>query len=198
MLLAICVAVSAGAASSAWAAAGAVASGSTASAGARRHDRTGTHDRTRERKARPCVVAVQPIAGNAGTTVRGTVTRIVRLHGYHTLTTLPAYEGTGQYPGLARENNVRAFVTADLEERGSRRALTFLVWSGSTGSVVGRWSVAAPGPGLLAAIDAGFWRNLGPALVRAKAPPSSELDEAPPVRIDAVSEDDAIPVARRN
>jgi hypothetical protein len=185
MLLAVCVAVSAGAASSALAAAG-------------RHDHSGTHDRTRERKARPCVVAVQPIAGNAGTTVRGTVTRIVRLHGYHTLTTLPAYEGTGQYPGLARENNVRAFVTADLEERGSRRALTFLVWSGSTGSVVGRWSVAAPGPGLLAAIDAGFWRNLGPALVRAKAPPSSELDEAPPVRIDAVSEDDAIPVARRN
>jgi hypothetical protein len=192
VLLAVFVAATAGAVSAAAAEAG--APGSTSSGEARRHSRLGT----RARKARPCVVAVQPIAGTAGTTVRGTVTRIVRLHGYHTLTSLPAYEGTGQYPGLARENNVRAFVTADLEERGSHRALTFLVWSGSTGSVVGRWSVAAPGPGLLAAIDAGFWRNLGPALVRAKAPPSSELDEAPPVRIDAVSEDDAIPVARRN
>lgn len=137
------------------------------------------------RKKRVCVVAVQPIAGNSGQVVRVAVTRIMREHGYRTLTSLPAYEGTGQYPGLAREHNVRAFVTADLEERGGRSALTFLVWSGISGSVVGRWSVAAPRPELVSAIGRGFWHNLGSAVVRAKAPPSSELDEAPPVRIDA-------------
>jgi hypothetical protein len=141
------------------------------------------------RRKRVCVVAVQPIAGHAGQTVRGAVTRIMREHGYRTLTSLPAYEGTGQYPGLAREHNVRAFVTADLEERSNRSALTFLIWSGASGSVVGRWSVAAPRPELVSAIGRGFWRNLGSAVARAKAPPSSELDEAPPVRIDAEVEE---------
>jgi hypothetical protein len=145
-----------------------------------------------------CVVAVQPIAGHAGQTVRGAVTRIMREHGYRTLTSLPAYEGTGQYPGLAREHNVRAFVTADLEERGSRSALTFLIWSGASGSVVGRWSVAAPRPELVSAIGRGFWRNLGSAVVRAKAPPSGELDEAPPVRIDAEVDEGQTSVVSRN
>jgi hypothetical protein len=150
------------------------------------------------RRKRVCVVAVQPISGNAGQVVRGAVTRIVREHGYRTLTSLPAYEGTGQYPGLAREHNVRAFVTADLEERGGRSSLTFLIWSGVSGSVVGRWSVAAPRPELVAAIGRGFWRNLGSAVVRAKAPPSSELDEAPPVRIDAEVDEGRPPVVSRN
>lgn len=150
------------------------------------------------KRKRACVVAVQPIAGGSGSVVRGAVTRIMREHGYRTLTSLPAYEGTGQYPGLAREHNVRAFVTADLEERGSRSALTFLIWSGVSGSVVGRWSVAAPRPELVSAIGRGFWRNLGAALVHAKAPPPSELDEAPPVRIDAEVKGDDISVATRN
>jgi hypothetical protein len=150
------------------------------------------------RRKRVCVVAVQPIAGNAGQTVRGAVTRIMREHGYRTLTTLPAYEGTGQYPGLAREHNVRAFVTADLEERGGRSALTFLIWSGVSGSVVGRWSMAAPKPELVSAIGRGFWRNLGSAVARAKAPPSGELDEAPPVRIDAEVDEGRTPVVSRN
>ena len=72
--------------------------------------------------------------------------RIVRGRGFHTVTTLPRMEGTGQYPTLARDHHLAAFVTADVEERGHWQSVTFLVWNGNTGSVMGRWSASAPCP----------------------------------------------------
>src|SRR5262245_23485362 len=46
-------------------------------------------------------IAVQPIDGPTGMeSMRSLVVRIVRGRGYRTMTSLPRYEGTGQYPGL--------------------------------------------------------------------------------------------------
>ena len=47
------------------------------------------------------------------------------------------------HPQLARERALNAFVVADIEQKGKRLAMTFLVWQGRDGSVVGRWELAA-------------------------------------------------------
>jgi hypothetical protein len=113
------------------------------------------------------------------------------------MTRLPHYEGTAQYPGLARDHRLNAFVTGGVEERGSRHSVTFLVWDGTTGSVVGRWSAAAPPRYLLRAVGKGFWKNLGPAMLGTSAPPRPvDTTPAPPMRID-VSPDEDEPLAVR-
>ena len=64
--------------------------------------------------------------------------------------------------------------------------VTFLVWNGDDGGVVGRWSVAARDKKLWKAVAKGFWQHLGRALSDAKAPPADELGPAPPpLHIDA-------------
>ncbi len=131
-------------------------------------------------------VAVQPFDGPNAEPLRGLVVRIVRGRGFRTMTKLPHYEGTGQYPGLARDHHLTAFVTADLEERGRWQRITFLVWNGVTGSILGRWTTSAPAPRLARAIGKGFWQHLGPAMLKAEAPPLPiQLEQAPPMRIDA-------------
>jgi len=148
------------------------------------------------RTSKLSTVAVQPITGEAGPGIRSQVVQIVRNHGYRAMTSLPRYEGTGQYPELARDHHLKAFVTADLDERGTRRSVTFLVWNGLTGSVLGRWSVSGSATSLGRSIGKGFWRNIGPVLAKAVAPPSTTLDEAAPMTIDATS-DGADSVASR-
>lgn len=136
--------------------------------------------------------------------MRALIARIVRGRGYRAITTLPRYEGTAQYPGLARDHRLAAFVTADVEERGKWQRITFLVWNGATGSVLGRWTASAPAPALARTVGRGFWTHLGPAVMKAAAPPSSTLEAAPPMRIDASDEasnddgrDTRFPVAQR-
>lgn len=147
-------------------------------------------------------VAVQPFDGpdaNANE-LRSVVVRIVRSRGFRPMTSLPRYDGTGQYPILARDHTLAAFVTADMEERGTAQRITFLVWNGVSGSVVGRWTASAPSPVLARAVGRGFWQHLGPAIMRSRAPrPKGYLPPAPPMRIDASAPSDATraPVAAR-
>lgn len=131
-------------------------------------------------------VAVQPFEGTNGPPLRALVSRIVRGRGFHAVTSLPHYEGTGQYPSVARDHHLAAFVTGGVEERGKWSSITFLVWNGTSGSVIGRWTAGAPTTVLAQAIGRGFWQHLGPAVMKAETPAwPMDLQQAPPMRIDA-------------
>jgi hypothetical protein len=125
------------------------------------------------------------------------VSRIVRGRGYRPVTSLPKYDGTGQYPQLARDGHLTAFVTGDVEEKGKWASVTFLVWNGLTGSVLGRWTTSAPLASLGTAVGKGFWRHLGPAVKKAEAPPIPlDQQEGPAMRIDATEEEASAEPAR--
>jgi hypothetical protein len=130
-------------------------------------------------------VSVQPFDGDVGPTLRDDVVRALRVHGFHAVTFIPRSDGTGPYLSLAQEHNLSAFVTGDVEARGSHRAITFLVWNGATGSVIGRWSAAAGQKQIRRTVTRGFWKHLAKALASAQAPPRNELDPAPTMYIDA-------------
>jgi hypothetical protein len=130
-------------------------------------------------------VSVQPINGELGGALRGQVARLLRARGCRVVTTLPRVEGTGQYPTLAKDNRLAAFVSADVQEGRSRDIITFLVWDGSSGNVLGRWSASAAPKSLAKAIAKGFWKNLGARFGDAQAPPSEDLGEAPPLYVNA-------------
>ncbi len=132
------------------------------------------------------MIAVQPFEGTSGPPLRALVSRIVRGRGFHAVTSLPHYDGTGQYPSVARDHHLAAFVTGDVEERGKWSSITFLVWNGTSGSVIGRWTAAAPTATLARAVGKGFWQHLGHAVLRAETPTwPIEMQQAPPMRIDA-------------
>lgn len=144
------------------------------------------------------VVAVQPIGGEQGAPMRALVSRIVRGRGFRAMTNLPHYDGTGQYPALAREHHLTAFVTGDVEERGKWASITFLVWNGVSGSVIGRWTTSGPSGGLARAVGRGFWSHLGPAVQRAVPPPLPiDQQQAPTMRIDASESLRDEPIASR-
>ena len=130
-------------------------------------------------------VAVQPFGDSETEPLRKLVASIIGKHGFRVLTSLPAVSGTSQYPGLAKDRNLAAFVVADTVENGNRVSLSFLIWQGIDGSVVGRWEVAGPKQKLARRISKEFWKRLGPAIGKAIAPPSSVLPPAPPMRINA-------------
>jgi hypothetical protein len=135
--------------------------------------------------ARGLRVSVQPIAGELGPAVRSEIARLLRGRGCRVSTTLAAVSGTGQYPELARDNHVAAFVSTDLAEGAHRDLVTFLVWDGASGSVLGRWSASAAPKDLGKAIAKGFWKNLGPRFEAAQPPPSDNLEEAAPMYVNA-------------
>jgi hypothetical protein len=135
--------------------------------------------------ARSPRISVQPLQGPGDVVLRRQIARMVRARGFRVVTSIPAVAGTAQYVTLAREHRLAGFVTADIEERRTRNTITLLVWSGATGSVVGRWSTSAPPKRLPRALARGFWKNLGKAIKTAEAPPSNYLPPAPPMRIDA-------------
>jgi hypothetical protein len=136
----------------------------------------------------PGRVAVQPIGGTpvpSCAALRQQIARLLREHGYRALTSIPGVQGTGQYLTLARDHRVAAFVASDLEEHRTRQTLTILIWDGAQGAVLDRWSVTGPARQLGKLLAKGFWKHLGPALERARAPESTVLAPAPPMRIDA-------------
>jgi hypothetical protein len=147
----------------------------------------------RAQPARPPLggrVSVQPInggrvGGELGPALRGQIARLLRAHRYRAVTTLPRVAGTGQYPELARDNRLTAFVTADLEEGLHSARVTFLVWDGATGSVQGRWSAYAATKRLPKVIAKGFWKALGPRFDSLQPPPSDELAPAAPLYVNA-------------
>lgn len=110
---------------------------------------------------------------------------------------MAAVSGTSQYPGLAKEKNLSAFVVADVSDRGNRVNVSFLVWQGIDGSVVGRWEVAGPKKLVVRRLYKEFWRRLGPSIQKAMAPHSDILPPAPPMRINAGAPDDIVLVDRR-
>ena len=131
-------------------------------------------------------VAVQPIGGELGPALRGQIARVkraARLPGRRD--TLPRVEGTGQYPTMAKDNRLAAFVSADIEEGRTRHSVTFLVWDGASGTVLGRWSASGAPKSLAKAVAKGFWKNLGPRFEGAQAPPSDELAPADPMYVNA-------------
>jgi hypothetical protein len=132
-------------------------------------------------------VSVQPFDGDSGPALRQEVAKLLRDHGYHVITSIARVSGTAQYPALASDHRVAAFVTGDMQESRRRHSVTFLVWNGATGSVIGRWEASAAPKRLARAVVKGFWKRLGPALGEAQPPPSNELPPAPPLRIDAGS-----------
>jgi hypothetical protein len=137
-------------------------------------------------RAQPAArVSVQPFDGTAGPALRQQIARALRGHGYRVVTSIARVDGTGQYLSLARDHRLAAFVTGDMEEGRRRQSITFLVWNGATGSVLGRWSVSAAPKRLARAVAKGFWKHIGPVLDGAQPPPSNELPPAPPMRIDA-------------
>jgi hypothetical protein len=129
-------------------------------------------------------VAVQPIGGALGPALRAQLARILQQHGFRVLTSLASASGTSQYPELARDNRLAAFLVTDVTERGKSATVTFLVWN-SEGGVADRWSVWAPEKKLWKAVAKGFWQRLGHALCDAQPPPSNELDAPPPLHINA-------------
>lgn len=137
-------------------------------------------------------VSVQPFNGPDAEcrVVRQKVARIVARHGFRVLTSIPSVSGTGQYPQVARDREIKAFVVADITPRGSRLAVTFLIWQGVDGSVVGRWETSADKTRLARVLGKQFWKRLGPAISKATAPPSTKLAPAPTMYIDASSHRD--------
>ena len=132
-------------------------------------------------------VAVQPLEGPAGMSLRQQIARLVRGHGFQVLTSIPRVDGTAQYPAVARDHRLAAFVTCDLEEHKTRQTLTILIWDGARGDVLGRWSARGSAKAVAKSLSREFWKKLGPALEKAQAPVSTEFEEAPPMRIDAGS-----------
>ena len=130
-------------------------------------------------------VSVQPFGGSETEPLRKQVASIVGKHGFRVLTSLSTVSGTSQYPGLAKDKNLSAFVVADVVERGNRVSLSFLIWQGIDGSVIGRWEVAGPKKKIARRLAKEFWKRLGPAIAKAIAPPSGILPPAPPMRINA-------------
>jgi len=142
-------------------------------------------------------VAVQPFDGPETGPYRKLVAKIVARHGYRVVTTLRAVSGTGQYPGLAKEKKLKAFVVAHADDKGRRIILSFLVWQGIDGSVIGRWEVSGPKKKMGSKITRDFWRRLGPAISKARAPFPDEPPPAPPMRINAGSSTITIPARRK-
>ncbi len=130
-------------------------------------------------------VSVQPIEGELGPALRDQIARLLRARGCRVVMTLPRVNGTGQYLTMARDNRLAAFVSADIEKGRSRQSVTFLVWDGASGSVLGRWSAIAAPKSLPKTVAKGFWKNLGARFEGAVAPPSEELEEAPPMYVNA-------------
>jgi hypothetical protein len=139
-------------------------------------------------------VAVQPVEGSQGPAVRRVVVRAVRARGWRVTTQIPKAAGTGQYYTWAREVGLRAFVSTEVENLGRRQRATFLVWSGHSGSIVGRWTVTASAGQLPRAVARGFGPRLGRSLRRAKLPPEwRQLGPGPVQRIDAgIAQDEDI------
>jgi hypothetical protein len=130
-------------------------------------------------------VAVQPISGNVGPSLRAQLGRLLGQRGFRVLTSVPPASGTSQYPGLAREHRLAAFLVTDVTERGHSAQVTFLVWNGD-GTVIDRWSLWASDKKLWKLVAKGFWQHLGRALSDAQAPPRDELEEpGPTLRINA-------------
>jgi hypothetical protein len=130
-------------------------------------------------------VAVQPFGGSDTEAYRKQVAKIVGRHGFKVITSLPAVSGTSQYPGLAKDKRLSAFVVADVDERGNRVVLSFLVWQGIDGSVIGRWEVSGAKKTIASRLGREFWKRLGPAIGHAMAPVSDVLGPAPTMRINA-------------
>jgi len=130
-------------------------------------------------------VAVQPFGGPETEPLRKQVASIVGKHGFRVLTTLAPVSGTSQYPGLAKDKHLSAFVVGDVVEKGKRINLSFLIWQGIDGNVIGRWEVVGPKQKLARRLAKEFWKRLGPAIEKALAPSSDVLPPAPPMRINA-------------
>jgi hypothetical protein len=143
-------------------------------------------------------VAVQPFGGPETEPFRQQVARIVGNHGCKVVTSLRSVSGTSQYPGLAKEKGLSAFVVADADDRGERIVLSFLVWQGLDGSVIGRWEVAGPKKQMGSRLAREFWRRLGPAIGKARAPQSDELSPAPTMRINAGPPTRMVPIRRKS
>ena len=130
-------------------------------------------------------VAIQPFSGEDTDALRKHVARIVAKHGHSPVLSLPAVEGTSQYPGIAKAKRISAFVVADVTTRGRSILITFLIWQGRDGSVIGRWDLSARKKQLGKRLTKDFWKYLGAPIASAKGHSNDFLPPAPTMRINA-------------
>jgi hypothetical protein len=76
---------------------------------------------------------------------------------------------------MAKHKHLSAFVVGEVVEKGKRISLSFLIWQGIDGTVVGRWEVAGPKSKIGRRLAKEFWKRLGPVIEKAIAPPSDML-----------------------
>src|SRR5882724_4311422 len=114
-------------------------------------------------------ISVQPFAGQKSDLLRRQVAGLLRKRGLTVVTSIPRVDDPAQYPPIAREHQVSAFVTGDVSTNGRARArarqtVTFTVWNGATGLKLGKWSATAPPRRLPGVVAHGVLKNLGDAL----------------------------------
>ena len=91
---------------------------------------------------------------------------------------------------IARALGITAFVTGQV----SRQRATLTVRDGSGGAIVDTATWAAPDPWRLAiSVGRTFWKRLGPAITRSKAPSGAKLDVAPENETLAVEGEEGAP-----
>ncbi|HXI55346.1 MAG TPA: ammonium transporter [Polyangia bacterium] len=135
------------------------------------------HPRAAEAKGgRNVAVSVSPFGGDNSEPLRRQVTRLMRGRGFSVVTSLPRVDDSTQYPPLAREHHLAAFLTGDVETRQrartpARQTVTFVVWNGATGAELGRWSATGAPRRLPSVVARGFFKNLGRAFQAADPPP---------------------------
>jgi Amt family ammonium transporter len=166
------------------------------------------HPRAAEAKSsRNAAVSVSPFGGDNSEPVRRQVTRLMRGRGLSVETSLPRVDDPTQYPSLAREHHLAAFLTGDVETRKrgrapARQTVTFVVWNGATGAQLGRWSATGAPRRLPSVVARGFFKNLGRAFQAADPPPSppsppsaSPPSPAPAPSSSSPAEKEAAPLA---
>jgi Amt family ammonium transporter len=136
-------------------------------------------------------ISVQPFSGQKSDALRDQVAGLIRRRGFTVLTSIPRLDDPDQYPAVARERQVSAFVTGEIsrsQRARARRTVTVAVWNGATGLKLGQWAATAPPHRLSSVVARDVLRKLGDALQHADPPPpppAPEKQPAPPASANA-------------
>ena len=156
--------------------------------------------------ASPRRVGVVKLTGPGEKAIRAWVMRAVKTNRYQVIggeqiekvarKQRVGLDSDASFEVVARALGVTAFVTGQV----SRQRATLAVRDGSGGAIVDSATWAAPDPRRLAiSVGRTFWKRLGPAIARSRAPSGAKLDVAPENETlpvdgeEGVSAGDAVP-----
>jgi len=150
--------------------------------------------------APPRRVGVLKLAGPGEKAIRAWVTRAVKSNRYQVIggeqieraarKQRVGLESEASFEVIARALGITAFVTGQL----SRQRATLTVRDGSGGAIVDSATWTAPDSRRLAlSVGRTFWKRLGPAIARSKAPSGAKLDVAPENETLAVEGEEGAP-----